>query len=66
VVERSLWKHDKLYQRGRALRKNIEFFFAFSLVGGSSIPSVDLAARMRLIIYLKPWSESISLSSLIS
>jgi hypothetical protein len=36
VVERSLWKHDKLYLSGRAciekVRGSVEFFFAFSFV----------------------------------
>jgi hypothetical protein len=32
----------------------------------SLIPSVDLGARTRLIIYLQPWSESMALASSIS
>jgi hypothetical protein len=36
MVERSLWKYDKFYQRGRAciekVRESVEFFFAFSFV----------------------------------
>jgi hypothetical protein len=40
-------------------------FLSHDLRSFSSIPSVGLAARMSLIIYLQPWSESMALAPLI-
>jgi hypothetical protein len=40
--------------------------FDFAISGVFFIPSVDLEAKTRLIIYLQPCSESMTLGSLIS
>jgi hypothetical protein len=41
-------------------------FLFHNLISFSSIPSINLGASMSLIIYLRPWSESMALAHSIS